>query len=388
MNSGSQNSNQVSRHPTPTCRHVDTRKFHAMSGTIFFICWSWATSAFSAALRISAWPAAPERWRRGCKNRKVTTWSWQSQSRRRWTCPSLSLRFWTDRSRRQARGYWKHPVEQIGQVTRKTSCKRSQSRRSVEFSRMANRCISERKYREICRDRRPGTPGISPEESVSTGKLVAPGYPGTPGNSGDSETWGKWRRIATQSPYFITLCAVHAHEESLLDRETKIWSQVDGSDAKTSMCTQRYVVYLCQSLFKLQFILGKKKENLRSTKDQRWKSLKQLLQVTERLITDQTELTDHDWLTAAYVDTDYPADSQSCSICNCKNLRFFCLSAMSGRYQFWTCPSIGKQDLTVFWKYVISKIWIEPTGSQWSSSGKIPRIHNIADSRRDPKHDD
>ena len=40
-----------------------------MSGTIFFI---WLTSAISswfAALRISAWPAARKRWRKGCKNR-------------------------------------------------------------------------------------------------------------------------------------------------------------------------------------------------------------------------------------------------------------------------------------------------------------------------------
>ena len=43
---------------------------------------------------------------------------------------------------------------------------------------------------------------------VSTGKLVAPG-----------------RRLATLSPHFIKLCA--AHGESLLDRETKLWSQSD-----------------------------------------------------------------------------------------------------------------------------------------------------------------
>ena len=30
----------------------------------------------------------------------------------------------------------------------------------------------------------------SPEDSVSTGKVVAPGCPGTPGNPGDSETEG------------------------------------------------------------------------------------------------------------------------------------------------------------------------------------------------------
>ena len=71
----------------------------------------------SAALRLSAWPAAPERWRKRCKNRKKeTAGSWQSQNRRRWTWPSLSrqvLRLWTVRLRRKALGYFKHPVEQI-----------------------------------------------------------------------------------------------------------------------------------------------------------------------------------------------------------------------------------------------------------------------------------
>ena len=35
-------------------------------------------------------------------------------------------------------------------------------------------------------------------------------------------------------------------------------------------------------------------ENLRSTNNQSKKSLKQFFQVTERLITDQTQITDHD----------------------------------------------------------------------------------------------
>ena len=41
---------------------------NAMSGTIFFICLTSAISVQFAALRISAWQAASERWRKGCKN--------------------------------------------------------------------------------------------------------------------------------------------------------------------------------------------------------------------------------------------------------------------------------------------------------------------------------
>ena len=67
----------------------------------------------------------------------------------------------------------------------------ARDRNNVEFSRMAMRCISGREYRETCRDRRrPGTPEF-PEDSVSTGKPVTPGYSGypeTPGDSRNSET--------------------------------------------------------------------------------------------------------------------------------------------------------------------------------------------------------
>ena len=77
--SGSQNSNQVHWHKTPDCWHFVKEISHAMSGTNLLICFTSAISALPAALRISAWPAAPERWRTGCKNTKETTGSWQSQ---------------------------------------------------------------------------------------------------------------------------------------------------------------------------------------------------------------------------------------------------------------------------------------------------------------------
>ena len=116
---------------------------HAMSGTFFFICLTSATSAYSAALRISAWPAAPQRWRNGCKNRKERPGSWQSQSRRRWTWPSLSrqvLRLCRIRFRWKARRYPEHPVERTDwSKYRKTWRERAQSRRSVESSRVAKK---------------------------------------------------------------------------------------------------------------------------------------------------------------------------------------------------------------------------------------------------------
>ena len=68
----------------------------------------------------------------------------------------------------------------------------------------------------------------------------------------------------------------------------------------------------------------------------------------------------NDWKAAAYVERNDPADRQSCSVCNCKNLRLFWLSAKSGRYQYWTSHSMGQQDQMVFWKHVFFK---KKTGS-------------------------
>ena len=53
---------------------------HVTNGTTFFICSTSAISALSAALRNSAWLAAPKRWRRGCKNKKKKTGLWQNPS--------------------------------------------------------------------------------------------------------------------------------------------------------------------------------------------------------------------------------------------------------------------------------------------------------------------
>ena len=113
----------------------------------------------------------------------------------------------------------RRPVEKIGQVqgnlTRKNTIK---TQRRV-LSRMAKRCISGCRYEETRRNRRrPGTLEFHRrfkkyEETLCFGKL-------------------RHRRqtqiLAKQSPYIKKLRA--AHGEGFLDRETKIWSQPDGSN--------------------------------------------------------------------------------------------------------------------------------------------------------------
>ena len=78
--------------------------------------------------------------------------------------------------------------------------------------------------------------------------------------------------------------------KGLLNRETTIWSQSDGSNERPR-CEHNDVGYIHVCDFS-SCNLGKDyTENLRSTKNQPLKSLRQIFQVTENLITDQTEIT-------------------------------------------------------------------------------------------------
>ena len=210
---------------------------HATSGTIFFICLISAISFLSAALRISAWPAAPKRWWKGCKNRKERTGSWQSRSRRRWTWPSLSrqvLRLWTVRLRRKALGYPKHPLEQTGQGQGKLDAR---DRCSVEFSRMAKRCISGWKYRETCLDRRrPGT--LEFPWKIGKYREIC--------RARNSRKVRRLRRLGNRRQ--LRLLSTQSFGGCVLDRETKIWSQSDGSKEITWFeHSDMEYIYVCHS---------------------------------------------------------------------------------------------------------------------------------------------
>ena len=97
-----------------------------------------------------------------------------------------------------------------------------------------------------------------PENSLSTGKLVAPGYPRNPGNSG---TEGNNEDSPHHLHIFNTSCA--AHGESFLDRETKIRSQSDGSNEEPR-CEHNYMEYIdvCHSSS-----CSSSGENLRSSQE-------------------------------------------------------------------------------------------------------------------------
>ena len=89
-----------------------------------------------------------------------------------------------------------------------------------------------------------------PEDSVSTGKLVAPGNPGNSGNSGTEGNDEDWPHNLHISTNYV----LHMEKVFSTVRQRYGLSPTDQKkdfDVNTAMCS----VYLCVPLFKLQFIL-------------------------------------------------------------------------------------------------------------------------------------
>ena len=305
-----------------------------------------ATSALSAA-------AAPGRWRKGCKNRKETTGSWQRRSRRRWTWPSL------------ARQVLRLCIVRLLIESKSPGILRAPCRR--DWSSTGKLVATEEDQEHL----------NYPEESVSMWKLVASGNSGTEGNG---KVWPQNLHVTTN--YVL-----------LMEKVSRPWGKdmvaVQRIEWKTSRWTQRYGVYLCLSLFKLQFISGKITQKIwhlpRITPWNLWD-----FQVTERLITDQTEgtgLTTVDWQQFMWRETTLLTD-RAVQLCNCQNLRLFWLSAMSGRYQWRTSQSMGKQDQMVLGNTLCRRFGSDRRRTSGVRVDKFPRIHHIENSQRDSKDDD
>ena len=81
----------------------------------------------------------------------------------------------------------------------------------------------------------------------------------------------------------------------------------------------------------------------------------------------------NDWLTAAHVERDDSADWQSCSVCNCKNLRLLFLSATSGRLSILNQSKHGKVGFNGSWKQFffftkkMDRIDGEPLDFEWKN---------------------
>ena len=112
----------------------------------------------------------------------------------------------------------------------------------------------------------------------------------------------QWRGLATQAPYFNNLRA--AHGEDLLDRETKIWSQSDGSNERPR-CEHSDMRYIC-ACHSWSCSSSWERLHRKSAIDQ-----ESTLEILETVTSSDWEVdhgsdrnywTDHDWLAAAYVE--------------------------------------------------------------------------------------
>ena len=176
-----------------------------------------------------------------------------------------------------------------------------------------------------------------PEDTISTRKLVA---------SGNSETEGKdkiWPHNLQKStdcvPHMEKVFSIVRHRCGLSPRD-----EMKNLDVTAAI----WGTFLSVSLRAAVHLGRDFSANLRSTKNQQKKSWRQLFQVTQKLITDQTEITGittTDWRQRMWRETTLLTDrAVHFATAKKKNLRLFWLSAMSGRYQYWTSQSMGKQD--------------------------------------------
>ena len=148
---------------------------------------------------------------------------------------------------------------------------------------MAKRMQEQERENRIVARSKPTTMNLG-----STGELVAPGYPGNSGTEGNDEDWPHNLHISTNY-------VLHMEKVFSIVRQRNGRSPTDQmKDLDVNTATRsKFMSVTLQAVVHL----GKDyTENLRSTKNQSFKSLRQLFQVTEKLITDQTEnyWTDHD----------------------------------------------------------------------------------------------
>ena len=257
---------------------------------------------------------------------------------------------------------------------RETWRKRSQSRRSVEFSRMAKRCICGRKYRETCRDgRRPGTPELSsrcgeyretcrPRKSRKSRKLWKLG------------NRRQWRRL----PHNLHISTNYVEKVFSIVRQRYCLSPTDqmkNLDVNTATWRKFVSVTLQAAVH-----LGKDcTENLRSTKNQPLKSWKQLFKVTERLIADQTEitgLTTIDWQQPMWRETTLSTD-RAVQFATAKT----CVFSDSGIRDepVKACESRIKWSLETRYLKDLDRIDGEPMEFEWKNVQGFTRLGIIAE---------
>ena len=361
------------------CGHTDKRKFHTLwVETLFFICLTSAISAYFAALRIQTWPAAWQRWRKGCKNRKENRGSWQSQSRRRWTWPSLLFDCAVCGCVEKPRDTQSTLSNRLVQY-RETWRKRTQSR-----PRVAKRYSSGCRDEETRRDRRrPGTPELSwrvskDEETRRFRKL---------------RNRRQWQRWTTQSPKinkimccfvysFVKphLCHPHLRVTSIQhlpinvchQKKQSPMDQMKDLDVNTALW-RRFMSVTLQAAVHLGKRLHRKYAiNQESTPrhfgDSYFRCLKGWSLIRQKLL---------DWQQS--IGSSLCGERRLCWLTELFSLQLPKPTTFLTQCSVWVVSVLNqskheKATLSRFFlggKHVVSKIWIESTENKRKSSGKI-----------------
>ena len=269
-------------------------------GTIFFMCSTATISAHLAGLRISAWPAALKRWRRSCKNMKGED---RIVAKSKPTTMNLCLRCLAKFFNCAESSCVEKPgdtqstfVEQIGQVqgnlTHENSIK-TQRRVLKDDNKDAVLDVGTKKLVATEEDQEHL---IFSEGATSTRKLIA---------SRNSETEGSdkfWQKSTNFVPHLENIFSIVRQRYGLGPED-----QVKHLAVNAAI----WGIFLSVTLQgAVQFGIYYT-ENLRSTKNQPKKSLRQWFQVT--LITVQTEISGFTTIRwQQLVERDDSADWQSC----------------------------------------------------------------------------
>ena len=187
---------------------------HVMSGTIFFILLTSPISALSAALRISDDQLHQNDGKKDARTerRQQDRGKVKADDEPGLTC--LDKFFNCESECVEKPGDTQSILSNRLVKSRETWRKKFQSRRSVEFSRMAKRCSIGRMYRETCPDRRrPGTPELSwrvcrYRETCRPRIPRISRNPRNPKNSRRLRRLGsgrQWQILATKWQYFFEL---------------------------------------------------------------------------------------------------------------------------------------------------------------------------------------
>ena len=234
----------------------------------------------------------------------------------------------------------KHPVEHIGQV---------------QGNLTHDAASSSQGWRKLVTTEEDQEHLNYPEDLVCTRKLVASGNSGNSGTEGNDPAW-------PHSLHKSTNYVLHMEKVFSIVRQRYGLSPADQMkdlDVNTTI----WGIFMSVTL-QAAVHLGKEyTENLRSTKNQPKKPLKQLLHVTERLITDQIDRQQPMWRETTLL-TDRAVQFATATTC-------VFADSVPGLGVISTQPvKAWESKINCFWKHVISNIWIESSGSRWSSSGK------------------